>query len=379
MAQRWCNGEKAWGAAALGLLLLGCGSSESGLDRSTSSDDGDSLLGPEEASGVVVPGDSVDEVDVASPSVAGGANVPPQGGTGAAAPGTLTAGAWDDSRNLDRFLEYRRELEAADLPGLPRFDEQAQRAAAAQAAQLAAHATLDVALVLDTTSSMVDEVTYLQTELAAISASIEAAYPGAEQRWALVVYRDDGDAYLTRRFDFAEASSFREQLAAQGADGGGDYPEASHAALETMNQLSWRSGDGTARLAFWVGDAPHHVEATQELEAAVAVAAAQGVHLYPVASSGVDELTEYSMRAAAQLSLGRYLFLTDDSGVGGEHKEPSIPCYFVTRLDDAILRMVDIEMSGAYRVPAPEDVIRAGGDPSDGACVLASGQTVLVF
>ena len=64
----------------------------------------------------------------------------------------------------------------------------------------------------------------------------------------------------------------------------------------------------------------------------------QGVHVYPVASSGVDELTELSMRSAAQLTGGRYLFLTDDSGVGGEHKEPSIPCYVVTKLDDALLR-----------------------------------------
>ena len=88
-----------------------------------------------------------------------------------------------------------------------------------------------------------------------------------------------------------------------------------------------------------------------------------GVHLYPVASSGIDELTEHSMRSAAQLTGGRYLFLTDDSGVGGAHKEPTIPCYFVTRLDDAILRMVDIELSGVYHEPTTAEVMRTGGDP----------------
>jgi len=146
-----------------------------------------------------------------------------------------------------------------------------------------------------------------------------------------------------------------------------------------MNQLGWRGDPTTARLAFWVADAPHHADRAAQIAAAIDVAAGQDVHLYPVASSGVDELTEYSMRAAAQLTLGRYLFLTDDSGVGGEHKEPSIPCYFVTRLDDAILRMVDIEMSGDYHEPDSADVIRAGGNPADGACRLASGQTVFVF
>ena len=111
----------------------------------------------------------------------------------------------------------------------------------------------------------------------------------------------------------------------------------------------------------------------------ISAARAQGIHLYPVASSGVDELTELSFRSAAQLTHGRYLFLTDDSGVGGGHKDPSIPCYFVTRLNDAILRMVDIEMSGVYREPTANEVLRTGGNPLEGACELQSGQTVSAF
>jgi hypothetical protein len=79
------------------------------------------------------------------------------------------------------------------------------------------------------------------------------------------------------------------------------------------------------------------------------------------------------MRSSAQLTGGRYLFLTNDSGIGGDHKEPSIPCYFVTKLTDAITRMVDIELSGLYREPEKSQVIRTGGNPQDGACKLASG------
>jgi hypothetical protein len=246
--------------------------------------------------------------------------------------------------------------------------------------QPAAHSTLDISLVIDTTGSMGDELAYLQTEFLAISTSIETSYPDAEQRWSLVLYRDRGDVYTTRPFDFeANPEVFRQNLAAQAAGGGGDIPEAPDAALAAMNQLSWRSGDATARLAFWVADAPHHADKAPALKATIEAAEAQGVHIYPVASSGVDELTELTMRSAAQLTGGRYLFLTDDSGVGGSHKEPSIPCYFVTKLDSAILRMVDIEMSGAYREPSAAEVIRTGGDPQDGRCTLESGQTVYVF
>jgi len=281
--------------------------------------------------------------------------------------------------NLDRFLAYRKGMYDQQLAGLLDFDEQDHRDAAAAHA-LAAHQTLDVALIIDTTGSMGDELSYLQTEFDALSSSIEAKYPDADQRWSLVVYRDVGDTYVTRSFDFqAAGAEFRDALRAQSAAGGGDYPEAQDQALIAMDELDWRSGDGAARLAFWVTDAPHHESRATELSGAIQGAATLGVHIYPVASSGVNELTELTMRSAAQLTQGRYLFLTNDSGVGGDHKEPTIPCYFVTRLDSAIRRMVDIEMSGVYHEPDAAEVIRTGGDPSDGACQLSSGQTAFAY
>jgi hypothetical protein len=234
--------------------------------------------------------------------------------------------------------------------------------------------------VIDTTGSMGDEIDYLQAELGAISKSIQASYPNASQRWSLVVYRDQGDDYVVRTFDFdANVDHFRTNLAAQSVDGGGDFPEAPEAAFAEVVKLSWRSDADTARLAFWVADAPHHEESAQKLAAALRATRELDVHVYPVASSGVDELTELTMRSAAQLTGGRYLFLTDDSGVGGAHKEPTIPCYFVTRLDKAIVRMVDVEMSGTYHEPAASDVLRTGGNVQDGACTLASGAMVAAF
>jgi hypothetical protein len=294
-------------------------------------------------------------------------------------PGTLTAGAWDDNRNITRFLDYRDRLHKQQMQGLLDFTPEEHTAAQVRT-QPVAHTTLDISLVVDTTGSMGDEISYLQAEFQAISSTIEASYPNAEQRWSLVAYRDRGDAYTVRPFDFeTNPELFRQHLAQQEAGGGGDIPEAPDAAFEAMNQLAWRSGAATARLAFWVADAPHHDDKAPALKAAIEAAEANGIHIYPVASSGINELTELTMRSAAQLTGGRYLFLTDDSGVGGAHKEPSIPCYFVTKLDAAILRMVDIEMTGIYREPTSAELIRAGGNPQSGACTLESGQTVYVF
>jgi len=45
----------------------------------------------------------------------------------------------------------------------------------------------------------------------------------------------------------------------------------------------------------------------------------------------------------------------------------------------AMLRMVEIEMSGEYKLPAEEEIVRTGGDPQDGACELESGEAVFVF
>jgi hypothetical protein len=242
-----------------------------------------------------------------------------------------------------------------------------------------AKTTLDVALVIDTTGSMGDEMDYLRSEFLAMHSAIETKYANAEQRWSLVVYKDVVDEYIVRWFDFrTDPNDFVKNLAAQTAGGGGDYPESPERALAITSQLGWRD-DSTAKLAFWVTDAPHHAKDAQAMADALRGLKGVGVHLYPVAASGADDLTELTMRAGAELTGGRFLFLTDDSGIGDGHAVPRVPCFFVTKLDKAILRMVDIELTGQYREPNAADVIRTGGDPQSGRCVLADGQQASVF
>jgi hypothetical protein len=319
------------------------------------------------------PGERGADAGVAAPTSAAA-------GSGTVEAGILTAGTWDDNKNFDRFLTYRAKVAASNRPGLLPIDEsEHRRAHDAALAGAGAKQKLDVSLVIDTTGSMGDEISYLQKEFDAIAARIQTTYPGAEQRWSLVVYKDDADEYVVRSFDFrADTGEFRTNLAAQSASGGGDFPEAADRAMDAATRLTWRPDPNVARVLFWVADAPHHTGTEGKLADAIRSAQGRGIHVYPVASSGVDELTELTMRSSAQLTGGRYLFLTDDSGVGGEHKEASLPCYFVTKLDRAILRMVDIEMTGRYREPAAEDILRTGGDPQNGACVIGT-ETVAIY
>ena len=321
-----------------------------------------------------------DRVDGPSDETATATGMGTSTGQGSIQPGTLTAGAWDDNRNFDFFQTYQADPKR-QLPGrLPLTLDEQIAAHDRHAAVPGGRARLDVALVLDTTGSMGDELEYLKVELSAIAGEIRAQYPASDQRWAAVLYRDDGDDYVVRTFDFtSDLASFQADLGAQSAGGGGDTPEKPEAGLATAIQLAWRADPDVARVAFWVGDAPHHVGHEDALAGALRAHAQGDVHLYPVAASGADPLLELTMRQGAQLTGGRYLFLTDDSGVGGSHEVPTVPCFFVTRFDRAMRRMLTIELSGVYAEPDAADVIRTGGDPADGRCQLDGGVVALAY
>ncbi|MEA3016440.1 MAG: hypothetical protein QOI38_1162, partial [Sphingomonadales bacterium] len=61
---------------------------------------------------------------------------------------------------------------------------------------------LDLFLVVDTTGSMDDELDYLKSELRAIVGALRERHRELDIRVGLVVYRDQGDEYVTRTFPF---------------------------------------------------------------------------------------------------------------------------------------------------------------------------------
>jgi hypothetical protein len=238
---------------------------------------------------------------------------------------------------------------------------------------------LDLAFVLDTTSSMNDELSYVQRELDNIVGGVAAQFPGLAQRFALIVYRDTEDDYVLRSFDFtSDLAAFRNTLAAQSGSGGGDLPEAVDQALAATGKLSWQPG-AVARVAFWIADAPHHADRASAVVAALQGVVENAVHIYPVAASGQDDLGEYTMRTVAEVTGGRYLFITNDSGIGGGHAEPHIPCYFVTTLESAMRRMISTEVGGDYVAPPASEIIRTSGNPNGQSCTLSNGSTVTAW
>jgi len=129
----------------------------------------------------------------------------------------------------------------------------------------------------------------------------------------------------------------------QSAGGGGDFPEAVDTALSTaMNSLNWDKNART-KLLFLVLDAPPHTNLAdiERVKKVIEKAAKLGIHIIPVASSGIDKSTEYLMRCLALTTNGTYVFLTDDSGIGGSHIKPTTDEYKVETLNGLLLRLID--------------------------------------
>ncbi|SFR55704.1 vWA domain-containing protein [Litoreibacter janthinus] len=228
---------------------------------------------------------------------------------------------------------------------------------------------LDLVFVVDTTGSMADELAWLTKELKGLVRQAKRAAPGVDIRYGLVVYRDDGDAYVVKNYGFTKSQSdMQGWLRKQSTGGGGDYPEAAARALASAAAMQWRSGKGE-RLMIHVADAPEHNNRAKGYLQAARAAADKGVQIFGLGASGVGPEAEYLMRQAAVQTGGRYMFLTDDSGVGYGHMEPTVSCYRVTALSDLVSRVLRSELSGRRIESAPSQIVRQVGSYRNGVCL----------
>jgi hypothetical protein len=212
---------------------------------------------------------------------------------------------------------------------------------------------LDIMFVVDTTGSMGDELHYLKSEISDVIGSISGNNPNHTINLALLFYRDTGDEYVTRYFDFTRNIAQQQQnLSRQSANGGGDFPEAADRALEEAAGKNWSGGNAT-RLIFHVCDAPPHNDQASKTTFfnAVKTAAQKGIRIIPVASSGIDLATEYLLRQEALMTGGTYIFLTNDSGIGNDHLQATVGEYTVEYLNACLLRIVNEYLTGIETEP----------------------------
>jgi len=202
--------------------------------------------------------------------------------------------------------------------------------------------SVDVAFVVDATGSMEDEIRFLQDDIEDIIGKA-SAINSASIRTGAIFYRDEEDEYVTRSSQLtAKTADTREFIRHQSAYGGGDYPEAVHTALEaTLQELDWNVY-AKSRIAFLILDAPAHLKTkvVESLHKSIEKFADMGIIIIPVAASGADLQTEFMLRNFAIVTIGTYTFLTNDSGVGGDHLEPRVGEFEVEKLNELMTRLI---------------------------------------
>jgi len=141
--------------------------------------------------------------------------------------------------------------------------------------------TIDVALVVDTTVSMKDDVDFIQGKLVPIVRSRVSDFDSF--RIGLVLYRDYKEAYLTRESDFTvNLETVQYWLDHISVRGGRDKPEAVYEGLySALINLDWQSDN---RLIIQVGDALPHEEPRGVIteDMVYEEAANKGVSIFPI-------------------------------------------------------------------------------------------------
>lgn len=203
---------------------------------------------------------------------------------------------------------------------------------------------IEISFVVDATGSMGDELEYLKTELLDVVSKIKTDNPNSTIYTSSVFYRDENDDYVYKISPFTNNENLTINfIKDQSAGGGGDFPEAVHTALDkAINELQWSSNAKT-RILFLLLDAPphHNLTVISKLQQSLLKAAEKGIKIIPITASGIDKETEFLMRFFAITTNGTYLFITNDSGIGNSHLEPTVGEYQVEYLNKLIIRIIN--------------------------------------
>lgn len=281
------------------------------------------------------------------------------------ADGTLLAGAVTNASGVAYLFPGvgagTVTVQSGEATGSVSYDAESGELTVSLASANEKEDVIDLMFVIDVTGSMGDEIRYLQAELEDVINRVSAANANATVRLSLLFYRDHEDSVPLRYVDFrdvtdpANLTAQLAELAKERADGGGDYEEAVDEALLTAVGKGW--SEKSTKLLFLVLDAPAH--SGQEYESryarAVREAAQKGIRICPILASGADEVCEYTTRSAAVLSGGTFLFITNHSGIGGDHYDPDLPNVTIEHLNDCLVRLINGYHTGTFADPVAWD------------------------
>lgn len=175
-------------------------------------------------------------------------------------------------------------------------------------------ARIDVCFLLDSTGSMSDEIDVVKTKIWEIVNDILLGDPKPDVRFSIVTYRDRGDEYVVKAIPFTrDVDRVHADLMQIRATGGGDKREDVNKGFRTaVNDLEWDNANGVARMVFLIGDAGPHMdyEQTVPYDKTAKIATDNGIQVFSIGCSGIDQNEISEFTAIATLTGGEFEFLT---------------------------------------------------------------------
>jgi hypothetical protein len=177
---------------------------------------------------------------------------------------------------------------------------------------------VEVVFCLDTTGSMGGLIDGAKQKIWSLCNQIAGGKPTPELKVGLVAYRDRGDEYVTKVFDLTDdLDSVHAKLMGFVAAGGGDEPESVNEALhDALHKIHWSEGSGVLRIIYLVGDAPPHMDYSQDIPYTVSCrqACEKGIIINTIQCGSIQSTTPI-WQAIAHKAEGRFVQIAQDGGV----------------------------------------------------------------
>ena len=224
---------------------------------------------------------------------------------------------------------------------------------------------VEVVFCLDTTGSMGGLIEGAKQKIWAISNQIASGKPTPDLKIGLVAFRDKGDAYVTQVHEMTDdLDAVHAKLKTFQAQGGGDIPEHVNAALfDAVHKIKWSPDNKTLKIIFLVGDAPPHMDYTDDVKYPVTCqeAVKKGIIINTVQCGNDSECTKF-WKDIALKSEGSYVNIKQDGGVVATVATP-----FDKRLGE-----INTELSRTTLVYGRGDFRREAGEKKNEARDLAT-------
>jgi hypothetical protein len=204
---------------------------------------------------------------------------------------------------------------------------------------------IDIAFVVDATSSMNDEIAFLQSDIVDIIKNTKSSFPGNSIQLGSVFYRCYGNSYVTKTSALSSNTEKTIDFIKNQSSGEGGDEVVEEAFRVALDSLHW-SSSARSRLLFFIMDEQPltNDDIIKKMQIYVQKAAEKGIKMIPVIASAESynhaSSMEYLMRCIALASNGTYVFLTDHSNIGDKHAKPTTDQYDVELLNSLVKKII---------------------------------------